>query len=54
MEPSEAFEDIKITGKKEEIQFQVPIIPNLHDKSPFQIMNNEKLMALSDIILQYV
>ena len=54
MEPSEEFVDKDITGKKDEVQFQVPILPNLNNKTPFQLMNIEDLLALSDIIQEYV
>ena len=50
MEPSVEFIDKEITGKKDEVQIQVPILPNLHEKSPFQLIVSAELLALSDVM----
>ena len=54
MEPSVEFIDKQITGKTDEVQIQVPILQNLQGKSPFQLINSADLLALSDIMQEYV
>ena len=54
LEPSVEFIDKEVTGKKDEVQIQVPILPNLQEKSPFQLINSADLLALSDVMQEYV
>ena len=44
------FIDKEVTGKKEEVQIQVPILLNLQEKSPFQLIVSADLLALSDVM----
>ena len=50
LEPSVEFVDKEITGKKDEVQIKVPILHNLQDKTPFQLIVSADLLALSDVM----